>query len=179
VHLVVNEQIHLTEQRPTDKAAVVEHLRDKAIYERTLRIPFPYTEADFDRWMAIDTEATATHGRPVHYAIRETSGRTIGGIGLELTQGPAAHRAEIGYWLARPYWGRGVMTKVVGTVCAHGFDEFGLVRIEGHVFDFNDASVRVLEKNGFAFEGLLRSFSRKLDRYIDVKLYSLIRDTSQ
>lgn len=177
MHLTVNEQIHLTENRATDREAVVEHLRDKAIYDRTLRIPYPYTEADFDRWMAIDAEATAKHGQPVFFAIRESGGGLIGGVGLELGEGPNAHLAEIGYWLARPYWGRGIMTSVVAATCAHGFAEFGLVRIEAHVFDFNDASARVLEKNGFALEGVLRKFRCKDGRYLDAKLYALVRET--
>jgi hypothetical protein len=51
--IVVNNQIHLSEFRPSDKPALTEHLNDYDIYDRTLRIPFPYTEADADEWLAL------------------------------------------------------------------------------------------------------------------------------
>ncbi len=44
--IVVNDEIHLSEVRPSDKDALVSHLNDRDIYDRTLRIPFPYTEKD-------------------------------------------------------------------------------------------------------------------------------------
>ena len=54
MRIVVNDQIHLSEIQPSDKAACVEHFREKEIYDRTLRIPYPYTEKDFDEFMADD-----------------------------------------------------------------------------------------------------------------------------
>src|ERR1019366_5231205 len=50
--ILVNSQVHLSEFRPSDKPALVEHLNDRDIYDRTLRIPYPYTENDADEWLA-------------------------------------------------------------------------------------------------------------------------------
>lgn len=100
MHLLMNDQIHLTEFRPTDKAACVQHLQEREIYERTTRTPWPYTEADFDNWLEITVKATEQHGEPIHFAIRTSDDSFIGGCGFdELTNG---HQAEIGYWLALP-----------------------------------------------------------------------------
>jgi RimJ/RimL family protein N-acetyltransferase len=108
-----------------------------------------------------------TRGRPIHFAIREPSGRVIGGCGFnELTVG---HRAEIGYWLAKPCWGRGIMTEVVERLCEMAWTEWKLVRITAHVFPFNEASARVLEKNGFQLEGVLRKHHQKDGQFLDAK----------
>src|SRR6185369_17956766 len=71
MELRVNDQIHLTEIRETDKPAFLRHFADKEIYNWTLRIPYPYTEAHADEWLAIVAEDTRKHGRPVTWAIRE------------------------------------------------------------------------------------------------------------
>ena len=57
------------------------------------------------KFIGIAAEATAKHGHPVHFAIRGDDDQLIGGCGFDgLTYG---HRAEVGYWLAKPYWGQG------------------------------------------------------------------------
>ncbi|MCY2989613.1 MAG: GNAT family protein [Planctomycetota bacterium] len=173
MHLIVNEKITLTEFRPTDQAACVEYLSDKDIYDRTLRIPHPYTAADFDRWLRVIVEATEQHGEPVHFAVRNAAGSLIGGCGFEeLAKG---HLAQIGYWLAKPYWSQGIMTAVVGKACEHAFTQWKLVRITAYVFYVNVTSARVLEKNGFTCEGNLRKHFLKDRRFLDSKLYALVR----
>ena len=62
--IVVNNQFHLSEFRPSDKSALVEHLNDRDIYDRTFRIPFPYTEADAEAFLARVAKATEQHGHP-------------------------------------------------------------------------------------------------------------------
>lgn len=171
--IVATEDTHLSPLRPIDKSALVEWLNEKEIFDGTVRIPFPYTEQDAEKGLGMMREAAARYGHPVHFAIRRTSGQLIGGFGFE---GLAyAHRAEIGYWLAKPFWGRGIMTNVVRAMCDFAFAEWGLVRIEAHVFDFNVASARVLEKNAFEFEGLLRKHRCKNGRFLDSRLYALTR----
>ena len=173
--IVVNDQIHLSEVRPSDKLAVVQHLNDRDIYERTLRIPFPYTEKDADDWFTRVDKITEQQGRPVHFAIRGADDVVIGACGFHDFDACQSHRAEVGYWLAKPLWGRGIMTDVVQRLCQHAFDEFGLLKIIAHVATFNPASARVLEKCGFVQEGLLRKHYLKDGKLIDVALFALIR----
>ncbi len=171
--IIVNDRIHLSDIRPTDTPVLVEYLNDEDIYKKTLRIPHPYTEADAEKFIGFTAETTAKHGHPVHFAIRDESEQLIGGFGFDgLTYG---HRAEIGYWLAKPFWGQGIMTEVVRSVCALAIDEWKLVRITAHVFVHNKASARVLEKNGFEFEGLLRKHHKKDGKIVDSMLFALIR----
>jgi RimJ/RimL family protein N-acetyltransferase len=173
--MIVSGQVHLSEYCSVDKDALIEHLNDRDIYDRTLRIPFPYTEAAADEWLGLVASLTRQHGRPVHWAIRGQDDAAIGGIGFDGIQIGKSHRAEIGYWLAKPLWGRGIMTAVVQRVCAHAFDEFGLAKITAHVFLHNHRSARVLEKCGFQQEGLLRKHCIKDSQFLDARLFALIR----
>ncbi|MCA9067461.1 MAG: GNAT family N-acetyltransferase, partial [Planctomycetaceae bacterium] len=171
--LPVNHQIHLTELRPSDKSAFVTHLNDDDIYKGTLRIPAPYTEADAESFLEFDAQATEQHGHPVHFAIRNSENVVLGCCGFdEINYG---HRAEIGYWLAKPYWGQGIMTEVVRATCEFAMTDWKLVRISAHVFDFNRASARVLEKNGFEYEGFLQKHHRKAGQFVDSKLFAKVK----
>ena len=173
--IVVNHQVHLSEFRASDKDALIEHLNDRDIYDRTLRIPFPYTHADADDWLAFVAESTKQQGRPFHWAIRTSDDALIGGCGFDGLQVGKSHRSEIGYWLAKPFWGRGIMTTVVQRACGYAFEEFGLVKIIAHVFAHNPASARVLEKCGFQEEGYLRKHVLKDGKFMDARLFALLK----
>ena len=173
--IVVNDQVQLSEFRSSDKPALIQYLNDQDIYHRTLRIPFPYTDASADEWFALVARITQQQGRPVHFAIRNAADALIGGCGFDGFQVGKSHRAEVGYWLAKPLWGRGIMTAVVQRVCQHAFKEFGLVKITAHVFAYNPASARVLEKCGFQQEGFLRQHFLKDGKFIDARLFGLLR----
>jgi [ribosomal protein S5]-alanine N-acetyltransferase len=174
--IFISRKIHLSGFRPSDQAGCIEYLNEKEIYDRTLRIPRPYTSEAFDQWLALLEESRGEHGQPVHWAIRNETEQLIGGIGFDDIEIGKSHRAEVGYWLAKPYWGRSIMTAVVGRVCQHAFEAWGLVKITAHVFSFNAASARVLEKCGFQKEGFLRKHHLKDGQLIDAFVYGLVRD---
>lgn len=182
MRLSVNEHLELTEFRRSviggwlrsDIEALTEYLADEDIYRCTLRIPRPYTQADAERWFAILAEEEM-HGQPLlKWAIRQNEG-LIGGIGLELAAGQP-HRAELGYWLAKPFWGQGIMSPVVGAVCRYAFETVGLLKITAYVFSFNAPSARVLTKCGFEQEGYLRNNILKDGVLIDSMIFGKCRD---
>ena len=174
--IVVNEQIYLSEFQPSDQAAYVEFLKEKEIYDRTLRIPYPYTEAHFQEWLKLVEKTTQEQGRTLQWAIRNQQGSLIGACGCDRMQVGKSHWTEIGYWLAKPYWGQGIMTAVVRRLCAYAFAEFGLVKIVAHVFAENAASAKVLEKCGFQQEGYLRKHYLKDGKYLDARLFALVKE---
>src|SRR4051794_38229813 len=104
--IVVNDQVYLSEFRSSDKPALLQHINDRDIYDRTLRIPFPYTDASADEWLALVAKITEQQGRPVHFAIRTADDALIGGCGFDGLRVGKSYRAEIGYWLGKAYWGR-------------------------------------------------------------------------
>jgi [ribosomal protein S5]-alanine N-acetyltransferase len=175
MRIVVNDQVHLSEFRPPDQPTLVRHLNDRDIYGRTLRIPFPYTDASADDWLALVARITERQGRPVQFAVRSADDALIGGCGFDGFQAGESHRAEVGYWLAKPCWGQGIMTAVVRRACQHAFEEFGLVKITAHVFSHNPASARVLEKCGFHEEGFLRKHFLKDGQFLDARLFALLK----
>ncbi|HEV3416642.1 MAG TPA: GNAT family protein [Pirellulales bacterium] len=177
MNLTITPEISLTEFLRPDLDALVKWLSERGIYERTLRIPHPYTLADAEKWLTIVGQTASQNGRVADWAIRDSAGWLIGGVGLECAPANSPHRAEIGYWLAKPFWGRGIMTAVVATVCRHAFETLGFRKITAHVFSFNDASARVLEKCGFEPEGYLRQHLQKDGLLIDIKLYGLLKDS--
>jgi RimJ/RimL family protein N-acetyltransferase len=172
--LSVRSGIRLTEIRRSDEDALIEYLNDWEIYERTLRIPFPYTAAHAQQWFAIVDKLTQQNGQTVNWAIRNAADKLIGGVGLEGPGLERSHRAEIGYWLAKPFWSQGIMTAVVRVVCQHAFENLELSKITAHVFSLNGASARVLEKCGFEREGSLRKHFVKDGQFIDAQAYGLV-----
>jgi len=83
---------------------------------------------------------------------------------------------EIGYWLGEPFWGRGIATAALKQTTEYAFQTFGLERIQAHVFAWNPASARVLEKCSYVLEGRLRHSIFKDGRLTDSLLYARIRE---
>jgi RimJ/RimL family protein N-acetyltransferase len=131
--------------------------------------PHPYTEADADRWLTVQAIAT----EPTDWAI-EVDQLAVGGIGVTLREDVHAKSAHFGYWLAEPYWGRGIMTDAVKTVAPYAMRKFGLARLEAPVFAWNPASMRVLEKCGWQREGVLPAAVFKEGQIVDQVLYALV-----
>ena len=100
----------------------------------------------------------------------------VGSIGLFLGSDVYRRSAELGYWLGEPFWGRGIMTAAVETMCREGFAAWGIVRIHAEPFARNAASRRVLEKAGFALEGTLRRSVYKNGEMLDSCIYALVRE---
>ncbi len=175
MRVAIDSSFSITDIAPSDKATYLEHLAEKEIYDQTLNIPHPYTEADADWWINHVVEETRRQGRSVNWAIRRNDGHLVGGIGFHDLEIGKTHKGEIGYWVAKPYWGKGIMTEAVRRVADLGFAELGLTRISAHVFHFNIGSARVLEKAGFKFEGRLRKYYRKDGRVFDALLYSKVK----
>ncbi len=135
-------------------------------------LPYPYTEQDGMDY--ISAMLSADRNETFAFAIT-TEGKVIGSIGV-FRQGNI-HRltAELGYYIAEEYWGKGIMTKAVKQICKHVFDNSDILRIYAEPFAFNAASCRVLEKAGFQYEGTLRSNAIKNGKVIDMKMYSLLK----
>lgn len=154
--------------RPGDLDALLRHADDAAVVRGLSdRFPHPYTRADGEAFLAgrvVDLDA------PV-LAI-EIRGEACGGIGIRRLAGDRAHGAELGYWLGRVHWHRGVMRAVVARYLPWLVDALALSRVQASVLDTNPASARVLVANGFAEEGVLRAAVRKPDGLHDLRVFS-------
>jgi [ribosomal protein S5]-alanine N-acetyltransferase len=154
-----------------DKASLLRVANNRNVWRNlTHRFPHPYTEADADFWLAFVAKA----GRPTHWAI-EVAGEAVGGIGVDIGAGVYAQSGHFGYWLGEPYWRRGIMTAAVRATSDYVLANLAVMRLEAPVFEWNPASMRVLEKSGFAREGVLRKSVLKDGQLIDVVMYARVR----
>jgi len=141
-----------------DNPRVACHLRDA--------FPSPYTKDDAERFIAI---ATAP-GRHLYLAV-DIGGEAVGGIGVLALADVKYRTAEIGYWIAEPFWGRGIATDAVRALVPVAFEQMGMVRIEAGIFSDNPASMRVLEKCGFTREAVHKNTITKNGRLLDEVVY--------
>lgn len=81
--------------------------------------------------------------------------------------------AEIGYWIGEPYWGKGYATEAVILLVDYAFQELDLLRVYAYIFEYNTASMRVLEKVGFEKEAIIKSSIIKEGKVFDEHLYSI------
>ncbi len=81
----------------------------------------------------------------------------------------------MGYYVSEEYWGKGIATSAVKQACQYVFENTDIVRIFAEPFASNIASCRILEKNGFTCEGILKSNAIKNNKIMDMKMYSLVK----
>jgi ribosomal-protein-alanine N-acetyltransferase len=106
-------------------------------------------------------------------ALRDHPGY-IGDVGLD-KYSKKHSRAELGFKLRKEYWRRGIMTEALTEVLSYGFEAIGLNRIEALVDPRNEASSKLLERNGFRKEGVLREYEFEKGEFIDLTMMSLLK----
>lgn len=163
-------EIILREWKLSDAASLSMALSDKKILDN-LRdgLPYPYTEKDAEDYIRFIQSSDPKN--TFAYAI-DVGGKAVGSIGA-FRQGNIHFRtAELGYYLAKDHWGRGIMTRAVVMLCEKVFAETDIIRIFAEPFSYNMGSRRVLEKAGFKFEGILKNNAFKNGRVIDMAMYA-------
>jgi RimJ/RimL family protein N-acetyltransferase len=134
------------------------------------QFPHPYTRRDALEYLGYARSQQV----PTSFAV-EYGGEAIGGIGFRMGTDIARLSTEIGYWLAEPFWGRGLATRAVTAASDWAFDNYKVIRIFAMAFSHNVASMRVLEKAGFEREGLMRRSAIKNGAVVDQVLYAKVR----
>ena len=157
---------------PNDISALVRYANNRNVWINLYDLfPHPYTEEDARSWIGRNEGQSPL----TNFAIASAH-EAIGGIGLTLHRDGERRTAMIGYWLGEPFWGRRIATSAVRAIAEYAFATFDLVRLYGKVFDWNSASVRVLEKCGFTFEGRLRKSVTKDGKTIGTLMYALVKE---
>ena len=155
-----------------DRDDIVRHANNRKVWINLRdRFPYPYTISDARSWL----EIVIGHKPETNFAI-DVAGEAVGGIGFTLQPDVGHRSAEIGYWIGEQFWGRGITTDALIAVTDHAFANYDLCRLFAHVFEWNGASARVLEKAGYAFEGRLRKSVTKDGQTIDQLMYAAVRE---
>lgn len=113
------------------------------------RFPHPYTVANAVEWIAF-----TRNQKPVQNMAIIFNGKIAGSIGVMPKEDVYRKSIEIGYFVGEDFWGRGVASAAVALIVDYIKAHFDVIRIYAEVFAHNTASMRVLEKNGFHFEGI-------------------------
>jgi len=129
--------------------------------------PYPYTSEDADWWIS-----TGVHENGAVNKVIEYRGEFVGGIGILPQTGWRSHIAEIGYWIGEPYWGLGIATEALRQMSEFAFLELKYKKLFGPVLEPNRASMRVLEKNNYLLEGILKQEVVRDNRFFDVYHYA-------
>jgi len=168
---LVLKQCTLRRWRLEDAEALTEQANNRKVsmYLRDI-FPFPYQLEDAHEFLE-----RAAPIEPATNLCIEVQGRVAGGIGLMLGEDVHRRGAQFGYWLGEQYWGRGIMSEVVGAFVEYSFVVFDLHRMEAEVYSGNPASGRVLEKNGFVLEGRRKESVYKHGRFLDAVIYGKLQ----
>jgi len=153
-----------------DAPNIARHANDRNVWIN-LRdaMPHPYSEDDAREWIGIIAEQSPRTNFTV-----DVRGAAVGSIGLVLGTDIERCSAEVGYWLGAAHWGQGIATAAVQRICRYAFEDLGLLRIFATPIVWNAASFRVLEKAGFAREGVMRNACIKDGHVMDMALYANI-----
>lgn len=135
------------------------------------RFPHPYTESDGKTFITY-----AIMDDPVRNFAIEVKGNAVGGIGFELQMDVYRKNAELGYWLAEPFWGKGIITRAIKQVVDFAFSTYDIDRVFARPFGTNVASQKVLEKNNFILEGRFKKTLFKNGEYLDELIYAVRRE---
>jgi [ribosomal protein S5]-alanine N-acetyltransferase len=146
---------------------LVRYANNKKIADNlTDAFPHPYTHENGREFIM-----KANEQKPLGIFAIEVDGVPCGAIGIQPGTDIRRKSAEMGYWLAEEYWGKGIVTDAVRQMVDYGFRNFDLNRIFARPFSTNIASQRVLEKAGLAFEARLVNADFKNGRFVDEMIY--------
>jgi RimJ/RimL family protein N-acetyltransferase len=144
-----------------NNANIARNLRD--------RFPHPYTLRDAKAFI----QSCAAVRPHLSFAI-VVDQEAVGGIGISPGSDVERFSAEIGYWLAEPFWGRGIAAEALELMAAYAFSTCRLLRLFALPFAENRQSTRILEKAGYTREAILRSSAVKDGTVRDQALYALV-----
>ena len=159
--------------RPEDAPSIARHADDPQVAANLRDVfPCPYQLSDAEEFIRL---CRAAEPEQAIFRAIVVDGQAVGSVALTRGTDVCRRSAELGYWLGRAFWGRGIMTKAVEEMCRTGFEAWDIVRIYAEPFAHNAGSRRVLEKAGFALEGVMRCGIWKNGRLRDYCMYALLR----
>ena len=152
-----------------DLSSLVKYANNREIAKNmTDKFPHPYTEENGRVFIDF-----ATKDFPVHIFAIDVNGEATGGIGIHPQTDILHKNAEIGYWLAEPFWGKGIITKAIPHILDFAFKTYDVTRVYARPFGSNLASQRVLEKAGFTLEAQIEGNIYKNGAFQDELIYAI------
>jgi len=171
---IEGERIKLRKLKLSDASDIYKNLQDREMVKWTLNIPWPYKRKDAIKFI-----------RKTYYRIRKNSGYAFGIVLKEIDKVIGVidifnidwknKNAELGYWLGKKYWGKGLTTEAVKLMLKFAFEKLKLHRVYAGVFEENIASRRVLEKTGFKLEGIKRECRYRYNKWHNELIFGILK----
>lgn len=163
--------LSLRKINPTDKPKLMELIGNSEVSKyMSDRVPYPYTEQNADSFF----EVVKNTPNDLFFAI-DLNGEFIGGLGLHRQTLNHSKSVELGYWLGHSYWGKGYASAIIKPALEIAFSIPEITKVFARVFEGNEASEKVLLKNGFTLEGTLRKHITKNNIQLDEKIFGLLK----
>ncbi|MBD0777704.1 GNAT family N-acetyltransferase [Maribacter sp. ANRC-HE7] len=177
---LTTKRLILDQIKPADVPNILTYAGNIKIAENTRSIPHPYLEENAIAWIQI-ANAGFMEKDNYMFAIRlkDTPG-LIGAIGLDINK--ENNRAELGYWLAEPFWNKGITTEAAKAIISFGFEELKLNKIIAVYLTTNEASGKVMVKNGMIKEAefkdhdVQRGYTIADNRYVSLIQYRMTKN---
>jgi [ribosomal protein S5]-alanine N-acetyltransferase len=171
--IIKTKRLILRPLQRSDALLLAKYANDRTIYRNTLRMPHPYTLKLANQWINKNLKNYKKRKTSFYSFAIEFEGKFSGVLGIDsIIHG---HKAELGYWLGKPYWKKGIMTEAAKAASDWAFKKYKLKRVYAWTFPWNTASQNVLKKAGFKFEGIARKNVKKKGKYLDDHLFSKIK----
>ena len=158
----------------SDAPAVRRLAGERDIADTTLNVPHPYEDKMAESWIETHEPGYETDSLATFAIILHDTTDLVGAIGLTIDR--PFNKAELGYWIGKPFWNQGYATEAAKAVIGFGFGELRLNRIGARHLTRNPSSGRVMEKIGMQQEGTARQATVKWGKYEDMMLYGILRE---
>ena len=138
------------------------------------KVPNPFTLKDAKEFITVQIKKNPANRKLIYW-----KDQFVGEIGIDIKEDVFRLSAEIGYFIAEPFWGNGIASKAIKLMTDYTFKNFNIVRIEAGVFAFNKSSMRVLEKNDFHLESIRSKAVLKNGKIIDDYIWVKLKETTK
>ncbi|XXM71101.1 GNAT family N-acetyltransferase [Lysinibacillus sphaericus] len=157
-----------------DDASEIQNLANNKDVADIIGLPQPYLLKHALEWIEIQPELIQL-GTEYPLAIVETmSNELVGTITLRVDKEHL--KGELGYWIGRPYWGKGFATEAVKRMISFGFQDLGLNKVWASALSRNQASIAVLQKAGLLKEGTLKQDRLISGEFEDTNTFGIVRE---
>ena len=170
--IIKGEKINLRSLTLPDADSLYENVKDKEIAEFTT-VPHPYPKDGAKEFIEI-TQKQAKDETGYQLGI-EFEGKIIGMISL-MSVSKVHKNANLGYWLGKKFWKRGFTSEAVKLILKFGFIDLKLEKISVTARHPNEASINLIKKIGFVYEGTARKDNFKWGKWTDHLNFSMLRE---
>jgi ribosomal-protein-alanine N-acetyltransferase len=175
IPVIEGERIKLRKIEANDADTLLQYWGDPEVVKEMNMSPFMSSNEVLEMITLLNGLAECEDTLRWGIELREEH-KLIGSCGFNTWQLSGAYRAEIGYDLGKAYWRQGYMTEALGLMLSYGYETMGLNRIEALVQPTNVASSKLLTSFHFQQEGLLRQYQKIEEGFMDLYLYSLLKE---